>query len=200
MRWRLPLALAFATAFAGEVIAAGIDKAPINGTIKGQTQQPVPTYRFTLVSFTIKHTRSVHNDTDYIEAELTGPGNAKPRQVKHFGDVNDGNHSIGITFDASLVLPQYVDLKYTIFNQGSGMLEQSMNDAPLGLLVIPGIAFADCNGPVAAGSDHFTAIELAQQTANGQVVSGQDHSPGSDSPNGCGGNSDYYVSWTVRRL
>jgi hypothetical protein len=59
------------------------------------------------------------------------------------------------------------------------------------------IVFADCDGPVAAGVHIFTAAELASGTATGVEIGGTDHSPGVNSNDGCGSNSDYYVSWTV---
>lgn len=60
------------------------------------------------------------------------------------------------------------------------------------------ILFANCDGPVAAGVHVFTGAELASMTSGGKVVTQTDHNPGTDSPHGCGRNSNYFVTWSVR--
>jgi hypothetical protein len=55
--------------------------------------------------------------------------------------------------------------------------------------------FANCDGPVAAGVHVFTGAQLAAQTAGERVLTATDHNPGTDSPHGCGSNSNYYVTW-----
>jgi len=60
-----------------------------------------------------------------------------------------------------------------------------------------GVVFADCDGPVAAGIHSYTGAQLAQQTAGGQVISVTDENKGSDSNWGCGGNSHYFVTWSI---
>jgi hypothetical protein len=63
---------------------------------------------------------------------------------------------------------------------------------------IGSVLFANCDGPVAAGLHAFTGAELAAMTAGGKVMTQTDHNPGIDSPRGCGRNSNYYVTWSVR--
>jgi hypothetical protein len=63
---------------------------------------------------------------------------------------------------------------------------------------IGSVLFANCDGPVAAGVHVFTGAELAAQTAGGKVVTQTDHNPGTDSPHGCGRNSNYFVTWSLR--
>ena len=60
------------------------------------------------------------------------------------------------------------------------------------------ILFANCDGPVAAGVHVFTGAELASPTLGGKVLTETDHNPGTDSPTGCGRNSNYYVTWSIR--
>jgi hypothetical protein len=60
------------------------------------------------------------------------------------------------------------------------------------------ILFANCDGPVAAGVHVFTGAELASMTTGGKTVTQTDHNPGTDSPHGCGSNSNYYVTWSIR--
>jgi hypothetical protein len=61
---------------------------------------------------------------------------------------------------------------------------------------LAGVIFADCDGPVAAGDHTWTGATLAQ-LAIGHTLSTEDNNPGTDSPTGCGSNSQYYVTWTV---
>jgi hypothetical protein len=63
---------------------------------------------------------------------------------------------------------------------------------------IGGVLFANCDGPVAAAVHVFKGADLASKTANGRVMMITDHNPGTDSPIGCGGNSNYYVTWSIR--
>jgi hypothetical protein len=58
--------------------------------------------------------------------------------------------------------------------------------------------FPDCDGAVAGGNHVFSGAQLAAQTANGHVISGTDNNKGTNSPTGCGSNSQYYVSWTIK--
>jgi hypothetical protein len=60
-----------------------------------------------------------------------------------------------------------------------------------------GFIFPDCDGPVAAGDHAYTGAQLAAQTANGTGITMTDYSAGTNSPDGCGANSKYYVTWSV---
>jgi hypothetical protein len=59
------------------------------------------------------------------------------------------------------------------------------------------LLFANCDGPVAAGVHPLTGAQL--RAAPGGVITHEDNNPGVDSPHGCGGNSHYYVTWSVHR-
>jgi hypothetical protein len=59
------------------------------------------------------------------------------------------------------------------------------------------VIFADCDGTVAAGDHTFPQAGLAKLTAGGKVVTATDDNKGTKSPFGCGGNSRYYVTWSV---
>jgi hypothetical protein len=63
---------------------------------------------------------------------------------------------------------------------------------------IGGFLFANCDGPVAAGVRVFHGSDLAAQTSGGKVLTQTDHNPGTDSPTGCGSNSNYFVTWSIR--
>jgi len=61
--------------------------------------------------------------------------------------------------------------------------------------VIFGDIFADCDGVVAAEQEGFTYSDLLAKTARGQSFSQSTNHPGTNSPDGCGSNSNYTVSW-----
>lgn len=61
---------------------------------------------------------------------------------------------------------------------------------------ITGLLFPNCDGAVAAGMHVMTGAML--QAAGEVGLGGLDLNPGSDSPGGCGGNSDYRISWSAR--
>lgn len=60
-----------------------------------------------------------------------------------------------------------------------------------------GIIFADCDGTVAAGDHIFSGAQLANDTNGGLTYWQHDNNPGTDSPAGCGSNSQYYATWSV---
>jgi hypothetical protein len=61
-----------------------------------------------------------------------------------------------------------------------------------------GLLDPDCDGAVAAEQDVFHYQDLVNLTANGPHTQVTTHA-GSPSPDGCGGNSMYYVTWIVQR-
>ncbi len=63
---------------------------------------------------------------------------------------------------------------------------------------IGSLLFADCDGPVAAAVHVFTAAQLQAGTSLGLSLGTSDHHPGTDSAHGCGSNSDYNVSWSIK--
>ncbi|MEJ0064078.1 MAG: hypothetical protein WDM85_00595, partial [Caulobacteraceae bacterium] len=66
---------------------------PIQPTLNS----PAPTRfaTFTMDSFGISNTRSLHNDTDYVFLSVTVGANDPVFVQKSMGDVNNGNHSVG---------------------------------------------------------------------------------------------------------
>ena len=59
-----------------------------------------------------------------------------------------------------------------------------------------GIAFPNCDGPVAAGIRTFNGADLRQWTASAPFAVSENH-PGINSPSGCGSNSNYNTDWVV---
>jgi len=60
------------------------------------------------------------------------------------------------------------------------------------------IIFANCDGPIGSASNTITGSELAQKFNSGQSFGHKDQNPGVDSPAGCGDNSVYATTWSVK--
>jgi hypothetical protein len=76
-------------------------------------------YTFAIDSFTIRNTRSVHQDTDYVSASLVVGTSPPLSQSKAMGDLNNGTYSPGIAFNGIPVADdQNVVLTYAIVNSG----------------------------------------------------------------------------------
>ncbi len=82
------------------------------------------TFTFSLDSFQITDTRSLHNDTDYVTFTLLVTpqgGTGTPQTLtKSMGDVNNGNHVVNLSFPNIVVDPtDSVTFNYIIANQGN---------------------------------------------------------------------------------
>lgn len=63
------------------------------------------------------------------------------------------------------------------------------------------LIWADCDGFVAADQIQTTEDELRQSTSNSNGTFSQERFyPGTDSATVCGGNSQYYVTWSISRV
>lgn len=59
---------------------------------------------------------------------------------------------------------------------------------------LEGLLTADCDGTVAAEAHKFTYDQLVADPSPATFFT---HHPGTNSPDGCGANSQYYVSWHI---
>jgi len=183
-------------ALAAKLTGADISKLPL----KTQLPPGPPRYVFRIDDFAITETRSLHEDTDYVTEGLTG----QPNQVKSMGDLNNGTFPVGLSLTAAVDANGKVTLSYIIVNTAKplGSVTSFLRTAALDFgqnfgLNLTGILSGGCDGVVAQGRHTFNGTQLASQTANGGVIKGNDYSPGTDSPTGCGSNSRYYVDWSV---
>jgi hypothetical protein len=83
---------------------------------------------------------------------------------------------------------------------GSGPFIDAIGDAAWGWLAgkIDGfLTPGGCNGPVAGGDKAYSGKQLAYQTADGEVITSIQLNKGTNSPDGCGSNSRYYVTWSI---
>jgi len=73
--------------------------------------------------------------------------------------------------------------------------------ASIGFGELLSLAFANCDGLVAADQFAVTGSTLKNWVSSSGVYSpGDIFYPGSDSADGCGDNSKYYVHWTVTQV
>jgi hypothetical protein len=177
-------------------------------------------YVFSLDSFTITETRSLHNDTDHVTIGLKVGGKVFDPQTKHMGDVNNGTHA-GLQFGPFLVDAPTTPIAFNfqILNNGHASqaeIEPKGAAAAIALLAhvfslstpwtavlgivfnyIWGVIFADCDGPVAVDHVNWTGADLWGLTHGVGTFSQSKFYPGIDSATGCGDNSQYYVQWSA---
>jgi PASTA domain len=107
-------------------------------------------FTFSLDSFQITDTRSLHNDTDYVTVTLlvTPQGGKGTPQVltKSMGDVNNGDHPVNLSFPNIVVSPtDTVTFNYIIVNKGNAPSQFSglLKTAGINLLTTLGVKGAD---------------------------------------------------------
>jgi hypothetical protein len=160
-------------------------------------------------------------DTDHVTVGLKVGDTMPDPQTRHTGDVDNGTHQVGIQFGPILVTTPNdpVAFNYQILNNGHSSdadIEQKAAVAAAGLLlklfslstpwttilgvVIPyiiGLLFADCDGYVAVDQINLTGESLWAWTHGVGVYSETRYYPGTTSADGCGDNSEYYVTWSI---
>jgi hypothetical protein len=177
-------------------------------------------YTMRLDSFFIGTTRAVHLDTDHVTFGLKVGDRTFDPQIRHMGDVNDGEHLVGLEFDDVVVdspgTP--VVLNYQILNSGhqnQAEIEQQLTGGALALLAktfslgtpwtvmlgvaLPfflGLIFADCDGPVAVDQVEINGDTLWQWTA-GIGTHSETRFYTVESQDGCGDSPRYWVTWSV---
>lgn len=204
-------------------------------------------YTFTLDSFHIDNTRSRHEDTVSVVFIVQPPYGAPLLLRYQAGDVNNGDHSVGLSSAPVFVTndDRPVVFGYVFYNGDTSSLSVPLDDmatkivedyfkqitegGPSGdptrevpddpqlpdnatftdtswvnVLVLAELAsllFPDCDGVVAADGIARTKVELdnALDASDGMHYRQTRRYPGTDSPPGCGSNSNYTVSWSVRR-
>jgi hypothetical protein len=80
----------------------------------------MPSFSFTLDSFKITDTRSLHEDTDYLVFTLRVANGGAVPLVKSMGNINSGSHTVGLSFpNVQMGVTDAVNLNYIIVNAGS---------------------------------------------------------------------------------
>jgi PASTA domain-containing protein len=117
-------------------------------------------FSFTLDSFQITDTRSLHEDTDYVTYTLlvkAQDGSGTPRTLtKSMGDVNNGVHSVNLSFSNVQVNPtDTVVLNYLIVNSGHknpGQITSALESAAGKLATQGGTLLGNAIAPGIGGS------------------------------------------------
>ena len=80
-------------------------------------------YRFTLESFKITETRSLHCDTDYVSVSLAA-GSAPLTRTRAMGALNNGTFKVDLPLDAASTSDRYaIVYTYAIVSSGHGSSE-----------------------------------------------------------------------------
>jgi hypothetical protein len=214
-----------AIALAGlTMFAAGCSASPGTSDEPTKTQKAAvdaASYTLRIDQITILNTRSWHLDSDVVTIGAIGDGVAAPTTTLDMGDVNNGffpvylrSSTVGVTSGATFTFA----VTNAGFDRSNTSTARSATDdiakavasagtdgSPVwgyvsgAISKIGGIFTADCDGVVAADKLTFDAETLARLTAYDGTYGETRHYAGTDSPWGCGSNSDYYVTWTVVR-
>jgi hypothetical protein len=137
----------------------GLTKAPVDtapktpiAPIAGGVKMTRTLYKFTLKSFKITDTRSVHEDTDYVSISVAVGQNPPVTQVKSMGNLNNGTFPVNLVIDnIAADANQAVAFAYTIVNSGydKNSIEQALKQA---------VAAAATKAAVAGGTAAGTAL------------------------------------------
>jgi len=212
-------------------------------------------YTFDLESIHIDNTRSRHEDTDLVTFALQASGQQFPPQLHGTGDVNNGDHGVGLKFGVMLLSDNdEAVMSYEIYNGDVSALSNQLNALAKSLLTqqssslsvggvslqLPNISggqtavgisglsvvsllgnttgwyaavakslatdainflFPNCDGFVAADAIGLrkSGWDSAIDDAGGSTFRKSMQYGGSNSPSGCGSNSNYTVTWSVTR-
>ncbi len=134
-------------------------------------------FSFTLDSFQITDTRSLHEDTDYVSFTLlvrqVGGTGTPQTLTKYMGDVNNGVHGVNLSFPRVTVNPgQEVVLNYLIVNSGhksASQIVSTLESAGTKLATEGGTAAGAAIGSVIPGLG--TALGAIAGWLAGQLVS-----------------------------
>jgi hypothetical protein len=85
---------------------------------------------FTVKSFALSNTRSLHEDTNYVAVAINQNGNEVQPQAKRIGNVNNGTHAVNLTVS---IPSRYENsdtfaFSYLVINHGGGKAQDVLND------------------------------------------------------------------------
>jgi hypothetical protein len=117
------------------------------------------TYTFTLVSFKITDTRSLHEDTDYVSMAVAVNHNAPiTSPTKSMGDLNNGTFKVNLSIAVAAAPTDVVAFTYSIVNTGfaknsveADLQKATAAAASKGAAAGAGAAGGAVGGPLGAG-------------------------------------------------
>lgn len=184
-------------------------------------------YWFSIDYMDPQTTRSLVSDDDYLSSSIRPGGWPADTQTRFFPNVSGPPYLVNMNFEPITVEPcETVVFNYLIINKGhadrdtidklvagvGNALASAGVDALTGSsllgglagkaleLFIGGIVFADCDGLVAIEQVTFTGKELQALTTDTQPHTVTTSYPGTDSNTGCGDNSFYVITWSVKSV
>ncbi len=179
------------------------------------------TYHFRLDRFHIFNTRALHEDTDVVSFGVKVGNSMLPPQIKHMGNVNNGDHSVDLKIGPVQINDDDtpVIITYQIINSGhrdqatldsvltTGTSEIAASQLASGDIpgaiaaeIVSGLASlftADCDGLVVVDRIALTGARLKRITTAHNPFTLTRIYHGTDSATGCGSNSVYNVTWVV---
>jgi hypothetical protein len=194
-----------------------------NTATRAANDQDVIPYVFRLDKFHIDTTRAVHEDTDVVSFALKVGDQMFGPLIKHMGDVNNGDHSVGLQFGpipipstAVPILLNYQILNSghkdqaeidTLLSQGADYLTKSATASgdPYAIAAawiakfFLGWLALDCDGPVAIDQIAVTGATLDAWTLGASSHSETRRYNHYTSQDGCGSSPDYKVTWSIIR-
>ncbi len=212
----------------GNITVLPVQNAP--GTPAPNPPLTTPTYQFVLENCVCIGTRSPNTDDDYAGFGVSVNNQVVAAKAKYVGNLVGANDGFFATTPINLLIGPVpipndpnvpVVIGYLIVNRGPVTIEEN-RDALDGTIAYATkyfinsysgsgspLAFVDkylgylynsrCDGAVAAAQITTNGNELTQ-IAPGSSYSKSDSYKGTDSPIGCGSNSQYRVNWHVKRL
>jgi hypothetical protein len=84
---------------------------------------------FTVESFAIDNTRSVHEDTNYVGVAITRNGAQVAPQTKRIGNVNNGTHAVNmsVSVPSTYTINDTFVFSYLVINHGGGQTQDVLN-------------------------------------------------------------------------
>ncbi len=172
--------------------------------------------------------RSLNNDTDTSQATIA-PGNwALQSKTQSIGDIGGTDFKTTQTnllvFTPIVEMCDTLRFNYIVINNGHAdqvtldniLVNTGSSLAGAGVTALTGVSlmgtaagfvlsklgaflFQDCDGVVAVEQVDFSGRDLRLKTGNHELDSVVTVHPGTDSPTGCGSNSRYEVTWSIKR-
>ncbi len=185
-------------------------------------------YTLKLEKFNIERTRATFTDTDFASFSSQVGGQEPQTVAKKIDNVKEGSHEINLQLGPFELVPGVspdLVFSYLIINRGhpssyddakkvldtiSGATKEVLNSIYPAFKVLWDVAdkitkelnelfTVNCDGKVAEDKIVVSSSTLDEWTKNENIYSETRYYPGTDSNDGCGANSKYYVTWTVTR-
>jgi len=179
-------------------------------------------YHFEFQQFHISETRAAHDDTDTVSLVLRVDGQPSRALIKHLGDVNNGDHPVQLKIGpVTLSGAGQVRLVTSVINSGhkdqaslddalttaaNQAIDLALDEIPGGQLIeilthwLVNLFAVDCDGVVIGQRWTWTAAELKAHTDRHNPWTIEHTYHGTDSADGCLGNSVYTGTWIIRRI